>query len=78
MTSPRELRDLEDLLDKAPPLPQCAEYASFEAFCDAVERLMQITSIDGMEERDGYSLDSVYSAWLARFTPAEYAQGKRA
>lgn len=79
MISPRELRDLEALLD-APrgPKPKIAtEFDAFDAYCDAVERLLKINNIDGKEARDGYGLSSCYDAWAAKFSPEEYASGRR-
>lgn len=79
MISPRELRDLEAFLD-APKGPQpkiATEFESFDLFCDAVERLTG-RDIDGREHVDSCSLDTAYDAWSSRFTPEEYAAGKRA
>lgn len=70
-----DIRALEDLLGPRPAIAY--EYDSFDAFCDAVERLLGIETIDGDEERDGVSLNSAFDAWKANFTAAEYAAGKR-
>ncbi len=69
-----DIRALEDLLGPRPAIAY--EYDSFDAFCDQVERLMSV-DIDGDEERDGYSLESVYDAWSHKFTAEEYAAGRR-
>lgn len=75
----RDITETQPQLDNlsAEPMAVGTEYDRFSAFCDQVEELMAIPNIDGREDADGYSLDSVYSAWLANFTAAEYAAGKR-
>jgi hypothetical protein len=51
---------------------------AWDVYCDACERLLKISNLDGNETTDGYSLDSAYDAWKAGIPAAEYAQGKRA
>lgn len=74
-----DMRAIENLLGTTTraQLPESAAYASFDRFCDECERALGIGNIDGHEDRDGYSLDTCHSAWLANFTVAEYTGGKR-
>lgn len=49
------------------------ECARWEAWCVEVERLAGIGSLDGDQDRDGYSLDRAFDAWEVGVSAAEYA-----
>ena len=63
------LADMEELLANRLPAghPAGSEFESFENFCDTVERLMGVASLDDDV------LGSAYDAWAAETSPEAFA-----
>ena len=76
---------MQDLSDH-PFSPENIAYESGEdtesdrrwyAFVARVERLLDITSLDGTDSEEGYSLDSAFEWWESNKTPDSYADEVR-
>jgi hypothetical protein len=46
---------------------------AWHLFCSEVEKLTKLDSLDGDQEKDGYSLDEAYDWFSRKFTAEDYA-----
>lgn len=64
-----DLADMEELLANRLPAahPAGSEFASFENFCDTVERIMGVASLDDS------ILSDAFDSWAADVSPEAFA-----